>query len=359
MRNNKLVSVIVPVFNVKPYLESCIDSILSQTYENIEIILVNDGSNDGSELICNKYSEFDDRIKLINKNNGGLSDARNTGIYAAKGDYICFIDSDDYVHPMFVELLLKDLLEKNSDISVCNFYRVDVKGAVEEDKKIKSALFNNIEAMRDILLPNSFCEVMTWNKIYKKEIFTANKIIFPLGKIHEDNFTTYKLMYHSNLISFINVPLYYYRQRQDSIMNQPFSPKRLDAIMATDDMYLWIKNNKIPLLKVAGANQLATRITILNSMFDNNAINNEIWNEVSEWIRNNNNILVSNRFIPKRHRQIIRYIGYGKLPYFLFRHLYKLSKDFRTSLKRNKKINHDDIKYSLAYEIYKGNDNDK
>lgn len=236
MQNNILVSVVVPVYNVEKYLSRCIDSISRQSYSNLQIILVDDGSKDNSAVICDEYSKKDTRISVIHKTNGGLSDARNVGIDNAKGDYICFIDSDDFVRETYVEDLLNAILKYNADIAVCLFEKgnSDKFNDVVENKQQNEIILNNIGAvdkLYDEVLNVSM--VVAWNKLYSKNLFY--KIRFPVGKVHEDEFTTPKLLFGANKIVIINKKDYYYFQSPNSIMRSEFNINRFDALLALEN----------------------------------------------------------------------------------------------------------------------------
>lgn len=227
------ISVIVPVYNVEKYVHRCIDSIINQTYKDIEIILVDDGSTDKSGEICDDYAKLDTRIKVIHKKNGGLSDARNIGIENSTGEYISFVDSDDYIHYDMIKCLYINIKEYKANISICGYektYCDNMKniGAVEL-KDIQC--LNNVEAIHllfDENLDSNF--VVAWGKLYQRKLF--KDIIYPINKIHEDEFTTYKLLYTSKKIVYDSTQLYYYYQRNDSIMNREFNEKRLDVFDA-------------------------------------------------------------------------------------------------------------------------------
>lgn len=226
-----LVSIVVPVYNVEKYLEKCLESIIGQTYENIEILLVNDGSTDSSGEICDYYGEQDSRIRVIHQINQGLSGARNTALDIAKGEYITCIDSDDFVSNSLVENLLKAIIEYNCDISVCGTVYCD-----EINSTLKSQVVENnkvIEGKDQIksLLSCFDIATMAWGKLYKTELFS--NIRYPVGKYNEDVFTTYKLLAKSKKTIVINQGLYFYRQVSGSITNSSFSMKHLDAIEGT------------------------------------------------------------------------------------------------------------------------------
>lgn len=240
----ELISVVIPVYKVELYIHRCVNSILRQTYKNLEIILVDDGSPDRCGEICDEYEKLDERVKVIHKKNGGLSDARNAGIEISHGDYITFIDSDDWINDKYIEKLYQLLKKTNSDISVCNFIRTsteDIKEVISE-KEIYE--YSNVDALRQ--LTDKFCIQMTtaWGKLYKMELF--EEIRFPVKRIHEDEFTTYKLIYKANKVTFSTECLYYYWQRSDSIMGSGFNLKaRFDYFEALDERLLLYKQEQL------------------------------------------------------------------------------------------------------------------
>ena len=241
--NDILVSVIVPIYNVEDYLPKCIDSIICQTYKNIEIILVDDGSPDSCGQICENYKKKDSRIKVIHKENGGLSDARNAGICRAKGSYYVFRDSDDYIHERMIETLVEGVVSTSADIAVCSFKNVKEDEIIDIHSGINTGSYKLISEDIDRLsyfYGDKYTEfTVAWNKIYPASFF--KEIKYPKGKIHEDEFTTYKLLELAKKIAYIDVPLYYYVSRSSSIMGEEFSLKRLhrlDAISERMDHYL-------------------------------------------------------------------------------------------------------------------------
>jgi len=321
-KKSVLVSIIVPVYNIEDYIEECLNSIIDQSYENIEIILVDDGSVDKSSDICDRYSSKDKRIKVIHKKNGGLSDARNRGIKESSGEYLSFVDGDDYLDKDFIKMLLELLLKNNADISVCEYFKYDGINIKKKTKNTGSNTFNNIEAIKDIFAPSSICEVMTWNKLYKKKLFIDNDISFPEGKIHEDNFTTYKLFYYSQKITYSNKPLYYYRQRLNSIMSS--QDIRLDAIEASLETEKFIKQENIPLLNELEAYQLTLLINIFNKIIDLDKINPKTWKKVYSWISKRNMKLLRNSTISVRHKALVVILLLGIHPYKILRKSFTL-----------------------------------
>ena len=191
----KLLSVIVPIYGVEKYLSKCLDSIIAQTYLNIQIILVNDGSPDKCSQICEVYAARDNRIIVIHKENGGLSSARNAGIEKATGAYIAFVDSDDFIHPKMYEILIDNLERNDADISVSNLKKVyDEREEIDSLGENKVFLYEKRDAMRNFFDKNLYVPtVVAWTKVYKRELFST--IRFPEGKIHEDEFVTYKVFW--------------------------------------------------------------------------------------------------------------------------------------------------------------------
>ena len=231
---NVILSIIVPIYNVEKYLRNCIDSILNQTFEEFELILVNDGSPDSSLEICREYEKKDKRIIVVDKENGGLSDARNVGIDIAKGKYIGFVDSDDWVEENMYETLVYILEKYNADIAQCEYIRAENENIQKkEESKITERCFDRELALDNLYNELTVSTVVAWNKIYKRELFY--NIRYPKGKLHEDEFTTYKLIDRANKIAYINKKLYYYRDTPNSIVNSEYNIKRLDYFEALEE----------------------------------------------------------------------------------------------------------------------------
>lgn len=243
------ISIIVPVYKVEKYIDKCIKSILNQTFRDFELILVNDGSPDKCGEICNNYLKIDNRIKVINKENGGLSSARNAGLNIARGEYIGFIDSDDYINKNMYEILYNEAIKNEADITICEFQNVYENSDEVRDKlsAFKVFNYNNIEALEQLYKEKSVQFVVSWNKLYKKGIFLDVK--YDEGKIHEDEFIIHKLLYKSKKTIFIPVKLYYYLQRENSIMQSKFNKNNLDFIDALEQRMIFFKYLKINELK--------------------------------------------------------------------------------------------------------------
>ena len=232
------ISIIVPVYNVEKYLEKCLKSIISQTYKNLEIIVVNDGSIDNSLEICKKFEKIDKRIKVIDKENGGLSDARNAGLKIATGDYIGFVDSDDYISEDMFETLGKLLKEHNAEISIVSYYEMMDNRLLDVQKDGTLDIMNKEEAIKELLIDKKI-QSYAWNKLFKKEIFEG--IIFPTGKNFEDIATTLLLFEKADKIVRLEEPKYFYLRRNDSIVGIRNYKTYLDYIEVIIDKYNYLK----------------------------------------------------------------------------------------------------------------------
>jgi glycosyltransferase involved in cell wall biosynthesis len=242
------ISVIVPIYNVENYLNRCIDSIVNQTYENLEIILVDDGSPDDCGDICEQYSDSDKRIHVIHKRNGGLSSARNIGIEYASSDYIVFVDSDDWLDLNMIELLYNIHKKTNAEIVECSYRNIYSNGIKEEtlcSGKVIEA--DNIFALEG-MLDWKYFKPVAWNKLYKRGVI--DNIRYPDGKIHEDEFTTYKYFYNAKKLAYVDISKYNYdRSRIDSITGEGFSEKNLDACIAWRERVDFFKDHNITQLE--------------------------------------------------------------------------------------------------------------
>lgn len=241
--NNKadLISVIVPIYKTEKYLEQCVTSIQNQTYNNIEIILVDDGSPDQCPEICDRIAKEDSRIVVIHKANGGLSDARNCGLDIARGKWIFFVDSDDMIHKETLNIMYESVLANNADMAVCQYERV--KSFPKTDKEIDGENIISISNM-DMLRMLCNCEnedcVIAWNKLTKKSIWDALR--FPVGRIHEDEYVAAEVIYRAKKISYVKEQLYYYLQREDSITGAISLKGYFDAIAAFQERTLFFKD---------------------------------------------------------------------------------------------------------------------
>lgn len=238
------ISVVIPVYNVAKYLDVCIKSVINQTYKDLEIILVDDGSTDNSGKMCDEYKEKDERIIVIHKQNGGLSSARNEGIKIATGKYLTFIDSDDYITNDMIEELYLSLTNTNSDVSICKITKNENKLDCEINNE--TLIFNSHDAIKEILLDRLFTTSAS-AKLYKKELF--NNIMYPAGMLYEDYATTYKLFHLSDKISYTSSNKYYYRYNDEGITKSKFTNKQLDYFKVSKEILNFTKDNYCDLVK--------------------------------------------------------------------------------------------------------------
>ena len=232
------ISVIVPVYNVEKYVKKCLESISNQTYKNIEIIIVNDGATDNSEKICREFVGNEDRAKLYTKENGGLSSARNHGMQFVTGNYVLFIDSDDYISEEMIEELYNNIKAESADVSVCGVYNVYSDGQSPQCKEEVYFSCDRDGFLKEYFIgekiPGTIC-----NKLISYEI--ASKISFPVGKIYEDAFYQFKLVKYAKKYVVTTKPYYYYFHRENSITTKPYTIKNMDCIEIYSNFYDYIK----------------------------------------------------------------------------------------------------------------------
>lgn len=230
--NNPLISVIIPVYNVENYLEECVNSILNQTYSNLEVILVNDGSPDNSAAICDRYAKNDGRVIVVHKKNGGLSDARNAGLDICKGEFIAFVDSDDVVHRQFIEKLHENI--DDVDLVFCEYQAFENGDILDNVQRFEEQLTYTTDEFYNKLVFNYTPKlVIACNKLYRKHIFSDLR--YPVGKVHEDEFLIHHIVKQSSKIRYLNQPLYYYRQDSNGITSFFTEKKFKDKLMALSD----------------------------------------------------------------------------------------------------------------------------
>ena len=226
----ELISVIVPVYKVEDCLDKCVRSIAQQTYSNLEIILVDDGSPDRCGAMCEAWAEKDSRIRVVHKENGGLSDARNAGLQVATGSLISFIDSDDWIEPDFLEALLSAMEHQDAQIAECAVDLVDEAGNVLRLRDAaKVPVVEKIEGLRRMIQEEGVFQTV-WNKLYRRQVLEG--ILFEKGKCHEDDFWTYQVFDRMDRLAIVQRPMYHYLQRSGSIMGVGYSLKRLDGLEA-------------------------------------------------------------------------------------------------------------------------------
>lgn len=236
------VSVIVPIYNCEKYLNRCIDSIISQTYKNLDVILVDDGSTDNSNVICDQYASIDSRISVIHKINGGLSSARNAGIDKAKGDLICFVDSDDWISEDIIEHCVELMIKSNCDVVDYQCYYTNEYKVISQNA-IKTEILEGKEILRDYLYVGQFgiAPFSMCRKLYKLSLFDG--IRCPIGRINEDIATNYKILLKCDKIVKTNKIGYYYFQEGSSITRGGFKSRDLDLLVACQELLELTEND--------------------------------------------------------------------------------------------------------------------
>lgn len=296
-----LISVIVPVYGIEKYIDKCIKSILQQTYNNLEILLIDDGSKDRSGEICDYYKNIDDRIVVFHKDNGGLSDARNFGIDHSTGEYLAFIDGDDYIDNDFIEYLYKLIISNNYLMSICSLHVLYTSN---------NRIFNKGDNTTRILSPHECIEMMCYHdrvetaayaKLYHKSLF--RNIRYPKGKIFEDIGTTYKFFNECPSIIAGFVPKYWYVIRENSIVTSSFNKHKLDFIEMTDEMAEFVNLHYPDLKDATLRRQGYARFSVLNQMFDIKELEFvKIRKEIIQFLLVNKKKICSNPKTPKRDK---------------------------------------------------------
>ncbi len=240
------ISVIIPIYNVSAYLRQCVDSVIKQDYKEVEIILVNDGSIDDSLAICKQYKDENSNVILIDKENGGLSDARNSGMAIAKGEYIYFLDGDDWLSPSALRTLYEYAIKTNCEVVQGGIYYVYNNRIIfDNSNTTTSTTLSREDAMRELIL-NKLIKNFAWGKLYKKDI--VQRHLFPIGKYFEDSYWQHLIIHEITKYGIVPSPLYYYRQRRDSISGT-LSLKGLDLLKGQEERLNFVKKEYPKLTK--------------------------------------------------------------------------------------------------------------
>lgn len=303
-----LISVVIPVFNVENYISKCLKSVVNQTYKNIEIIIINDGSTDDSRKVCKSFVGLDSRFKLFDKTNGGLSDARNYGVSKSNGEFITFLDSDDYIDKDYVEYLYTLLEKNNVKMSICQHRTIFSNGRVEDHTYHGIEKVGSEEVLRRLLYSNEI-DTSTWAKLYERKLF--EDIIFPVGKTYEDIATTYKLIIKAKYVAVGRKEKYNYVYRSQSIVNKNFNLNKLDLIEMTNNMGNDVINEFPSLAKGVTRRKVYAEMSTLNQ-FNGVKKYPKIRKNIIEQIRSNGYKVLSDANSPLRDKVaiILLYLGY-------------------------------------------------
>ena len=313
MKVNELISIIVPVYNVEKYIEKCLDSIINQTYKNIEIIVIDDGSTDNSANICDKYTKKSNKLRVIHKENGGISEARNLGISEAKGKYIIFIDSDDYIETEMIEKLYNACIENNAQIGCCG-------KILESSDKIKNInnknefCIENKDAIKKLLLLDDI-DASCSDKLIDITLFQDIK--YPVNRRYEDMATMYKLLYKANKIVHINYLGYHYVTRKDSFINVNFDKQHFDMIFYSKEIQDFVYTKYPDFKEMADSYYYLQLFTILRKI-KSSTNKEEYKNEYKELKKEYNSKIFKilfNKYIPihKKIMAICIYFNFYKI----------------------------------------------
>lgn len=309
LKNKELVSVVVPVYNIEDYVENCIKSILKQTYNKMEILLIDDGSTDRSGEICDRFQRSDKRIKVFHHVNAGLSEARNLGIRMARGEFIVLIDGDDFVDEKYVELMHSEMIRTRADVVVCGY----------DNERPAKQILSGEDATIKLLTLQGNLDVVAWNKMYRKKLFEDYDIWYPKGLKHEDAMTTYKLFSKAKKVAYLDVSLYHYVVRSSSIMGQA---KVIDQL----NMRERAARESVEYLKGTGKMERAAKIAVLTAKFAYidaviaRKIQWKYYGEKRRWILEHAGEYEGNEFLSKKLRIYLVAIRiFGGLGYKIFR----------------------------------------
>lgn len=294
------ISIIVPVYNVEKYLKRCVDSILNQTFKDFELILVDDGSTDTSGEICDEYSGIDNRVVVVHKKNGGLSNARNNGIDMASGEYLGFIDSDDYIEKDMYEVLYNDITKNNADIAICGMYDVYGGVPIENKNTIDKCVLDNITAFK-LTLESKILSVSAVNKLYKKSLF--KELRYPEGKTYEDAYLTPIILFNSQKIAYNPLPKYYYVHGENSITTNAFKMSDLGVIEAYKKHLEFVRKNIPDLEEQAMFRYLWAHMIIFDKIIRTENFNNdEIYQNVLKVLKSNVSTILKNRLFSYKRK---------------------------------------------------------
>ena len=302
------ISVIVPIYKVEEYLPLCVESIKNQTYSNLEIILIDDGSNDGCGEMCDMYAREDPRVVVIHKENGGLSDARNTGIKVATGSFITCVDSDDYISPCMIENLYCSLIESGADISICGDKKTSIRKIPKENEKYSEILEMNKDEAIEQGLYNTRFSLSACGKLYKASLFVG--IEYPVGKLYEDLFTTYRLFIRAKKIIFFPQIGYFYFYRINSIVASSYKVAHLDCFEGINQMKkdgVFHNNELIQAYKSAMIEAYAELLEKNPPLFDEPLC--DLWNQIKRYRWS----VIFNSKSPKRVRAKAALLLFGRI----------------------------------------------
>ena len=299
MEKRPVVSIIVPVYNIEHCISECLISISKQSYKNFEVLVIDDGSTDMSGKICDEFSSIDARFKIIHQKNGGLSNARNTGINKAQGEFLCFVDGDDCIQKDFVQKMYKTALHNGGEIVVCGYKEKEIN----KEKLVlpKPEILTGKEATIRLLLRQENIEIIAWNKLYRSELFKKSKIRFPEGFKYEDNLTTYKVLSLAKKVIYIPEALYIYNRREGSITKCDKKEEKLKAReLAAKDAEEFFKKDK-EFLAASKISLLLAKYAFLDFSIRGD-IDAKYQKDTLKWLKKNAKLYNNNMFMTLKLR---------------------------------------------------------
>ncbi len=319
------ISIIVPVYNVEAYLRKCVDSILCQTLGDIEILLIDDGSTDSCGGICDEYANQDDRIHVIHKANGGLSDARNAGIDVARGKFIGFVDGDDYVEPEMFESLYRACIEDGTRIAACDYLsELTGSGKAISHSTGQHQIMTSEDFFKEVLQYGSAVGMGVWDKLFEKSLFEQTR--FQVGKLHEDTDILYRLAFQVNEISYLSIPYYIHCLRTGSITDRCYGTRDCDRYAANYGMFQYISTNHPGLIDVASENRCLSNLSIVRNMVRSEIYDKQMYQKIKTENRKLLSAVLKRNCLTFRMKSELRLSCVGYHSYTLFYRLYKLLK---------------------------------
>ncbi|MBR1676826.1 MAG: glycosyltransferase family 2 protein [Clostridia bacterium] len=265
MINLDTISIIVPIHNTQKYLRRCVDSIINQSYKNLEILLIDDGSTDSSGIMCDDYKKIDSRVRVVHKLAGGAGSARNLALDICTGEFVCFVDSDDYIEINYCEKLISAIKINNADIAISGYYLDYPKKSIKSDIVLETKLINGPEGLLREYLSTAHVSGLLWNKIYSSSLWRS--IRFPETRASEDNATSYKVFDRCNTAVIIPEFLYHYVQRDDSVEHKIIFKDHIVSIDFAEERYKYISNKYPNLENLANRNRWTIRIAMYYRLF--------------------------------------------------------------------------------------------
>lgn len=346
------ISVIVPIYKVENYIKECVDSILAQSYTDLELILVDDGSPDNCPKICDEYLKIDQRIKVIHKANGGLANARNAGLRVATGEYVAFIDSDDYIDKETFFVMLKEIKENDADICCCGMTQFNNDSKWNTISLPKETLVYEGDSVYKLILLKDGCGDYMCNKIFKRSIF--DKVSLVENVIFEDIYVMHKIFAQAKKVVFVNENFYYYRYNNQGIShNSNINPRYMDFYYSAKGQYEFSKTISKEIEDCGFAKFMSANLWVANAIYRYNIFdNNQNFELIKRTIKDNKKAIKNNKHLSKRTKWLLIKISKGKNAFIKAKKRIKIFDDFSRRPKIQKilffvapQVNSDNGKY--------------